>query len=318
MIVKSMSRKEPTFSQLYNYIANGRSEADHKYDFYHNIYADKGEEIIREFDDNSKLFEYRKRGNYLYHEVVSITRTKNISTQEQKQIFMDIIHKYVTTRANGALVYGGLHDEKDSNLHYHLMISANNVGEAKKSYLTKQQFSKVKKDLEVYVLERYPQLEQAKLINKEKRTDKDKSKSGVKEKIESAIKESNSINELDENLKKHNIKRYIRGKTVGFTDLSSKKNSRLKTLGLDKIYSDLTGQPKQPFSKNSDDLNKDTANENASNDKVQLDENNKKGSNKEHSSDLETLSKQDQAREELKKHRASKTKSHEKDQGKSK
>jgi len=54
------------------------------------------------------------------------------------------------------MVYGTLHDDHDDHLHYHLMISANAVGDSKRNRMTKAQFGRVKKDLEMQELKGRP------------------------------------------------------------------------------------------------------------------------------------------------------------------
>lgn len=247
-----MSRKEPTFSQLYEYITKGQKVADHKYNCYHNLFGNEKADIISEFEQNSDFLAKRKNGNYLYHEVISLTRSSTVSVEEQKKKFLDVVYKYVQSRANGALVFGGLHDEKDNNLHYHLIISANNVGEKKRQWLTKQQFEKQKVQIEQYVLERYPELEQEKLISREKsdnkakhsktegeykrRTGKPSAKDQARARVEGAIQEAQSLADLENALSEQGFTQYTRGKTVGFLDMMTGKKYRLKTLGLEEQY----------------------------------------------------------------------------------
>jgi len=65
-------------------------------------------------------------------------------------------------------VYGVLHDDKAHNLHFHLMISANKYNSNKRHRLDKSKFSDIKKKVEYYVLENFPELEQKSIINSKK------------------------------------------------------------------------------------------------------------------------------------------------------
>ena len=71
MIIKSMSRKEPTFGQLAAYMSSEKSDA--RYDIHHGCIAGSIDAIAKEFYANSQLLKKRANANYLYHEIVSIT-----------------------------------------------------------------------------------------------------------------------------------------------------------------------------------------------------------------------------------------------------
>ena len=122
MIIKSMARKEPTFQQLYDYITREGDYAP-EYCFTRNFILRDRENILRDFERNAKLLSKRKNGNYLYHEIISITRAEGISQKEQQELLFKIVQQYAENRAKDCLVFGGLHIEKDNNLHFHLIIS---------------------------------------------------------------------------------------------------------------------------------------------------------------------------------------------------
>ncbi len=246
MIIKSMSRKEPTFAQLFDYITRD-GHHDSRFTFTQNFFLKGRNEILWEFERNAEFLWKRKNGNYLYHEVISISRAKQISEQRQKELLQDIISQYAKSRGKGCLIFGGLHDEKDNNLHYHLIISANEVGQGRRYRLPKATFEKVKRQTEFYVLERYPELEQEKIITKQgraiktsntewelkRRTREPSKKDLFKAKLQEVFSNSVDKQSFFDNLKEANIEVYTRGKTIGFTDLDDQRNHRLKTLGLE-------------------------------------------------------------------------------------
>ena len=147
-----MSRKEASFSQLYDYISNGQSKGDEKYNQYYNTFSFDRNGVINEFNTNSSLLNKRKNGNYLYHEIISLKSSESLSKDRQKEILNDVVEKYIQERANNCLVFGGLHDEKEHNLHYHLMISANEINKNTRYRLNKKQFSDIKKILKIMLL----------------------------------------------------------------------------------------------------------------------------------------------------------------------
>ena len=168
MIIKSMSRKHRSFSQLYNYMKDGSSRSS-EYDYFsHNVYARKDQDIINEFVTNSRKVKARKNGNYLFHEVIAITKSKQLTLEQEKERLFDIVRTYVDMRCKNNLAAGYLHDEKDNNVHFHLMISSNELDAFKNQRLTKFDFDKAKKQLERYVIETYPELEQDIIMNAKK------------------------------------------------------------------------------------------------------------------------------------------------------
>ena len=252
MIIKSMSRKQPSFEQLYDYIVRD-NDNDVKYNFTHNCFGTNREEILEEFTQNAELLSRRKGGNYLYHEVISITRSKQLSEKQQKAILRDLVQRYIRSRANDCLVFAGLHDEKQNQLHYHLMVSANMADDKKRYRLSKSQFDEAKRNVELYTLERYPELEQKKLINKDKtekknsnkeaelkrRTKKASQKDIMREKLSDIFRQSNSQAEYIKRLREANIETYIRGNAVGFINSESGRKHRLATLGLSEEFDEM-------------------------------------------------------------------------------
>ena len=264
MIIKSMSRKEPSFTELYDYITR-EGDFDPNFTYTQNFILRDRENILNEFNNNSKLLPKRANGNYLYHEIISITRAKGISEKKQKAILQDLVGQYSKGRAKDCLVFGGLHDEKDDNLHFHLIISANKQGDDKRFRLKKSEFDNIKKQVEIYTLERYPELEQKKLISKDKttlaktsnkeqelkrRTKKPSQKDIFKTKLTDIFDKSYDKQDFFNNLQKANIEIYTRGKTIGFVDLENNRKHRLKTLGLvtefEAINNTLSSQHKKP------------------------------------------------------------------------
>lgn len=257
MIIKSMSRKSRSFSQLFCYMRDGSSQ-NSPYDFFsHNVYSRSDTKIIAEFLDNSRRVKSRKNGNYLFHEVISITKSSQLTLEQEKERLYDIVNNYVRSRCNRNLVVGYLHDEKDHNVHYHLMISSNELDAYKNQRMTKFEFDKAKRQLESYVIERYPELEQDILINasREQKKSRESNKAAEvkrkggrlerKEKIIAQLKEifsqSRDKDELFSKLADQQIEMYSRGTAIGFLNLSDGKKYRLKTLDLEEEFSQVKG-----------------------------------------------------------------------------
>lgn len=283
MIIKSMSRKQPSFEQLYDYIVRD-NDNDIRYNFTHNCFGQDREAILNEFLDNAELLARRKGGNYMYHEIVSVSRSKQLSEEQQKAILRDIVQNYIRSRANDCLVFAGLHDEKDNQLHYHLIISANKVNEKKRYRLSRKVFDEVKTHTELYTLERYPELEQAKLISQDKsersvnkkegelkrRTKKPSQKDYMRSTLADIFSMAQTSQEYIDLLKAAKIESYVRGKTIGFYIQGEKRKYRLNTLGLGEEFDEMNyrftetqqeHEKQQPQESQSDEAQESTADE---------------------------------------------------------
>jgi len=234
MIIKSMSRKEASFSQLYEYMEKGANRKDDKYRFIYNCFGRKKEQVLNEFNDNAAQLKQRKNGVYLYHEIISISRSKNLSNEAQKKALYEIVNEYTKRRSFGNLACGYMHDEKDNNLHFHLMISSNEVGKSKRTSLRKNEFSTLKIEMEKWVLQKYPELEQEKLISKKSQYKDNKDE--FTDSLQSILSTAKSREDLHELLKNNQASYKVRGNTITFTNEKTNKKHRLNTLGLGGQY----------------------------------------------------------------------------------
>lgn len=238
-----MSRKQATFGQLIDYMEDGRQ--DKKFTLKHNLYANKAEKIKEEFQENAAFIAKRKNGVYMYHEVLSITKSKTLSDNEQKERLRDIALQYIEKRANNNLAYAVLHDDKKDNFHYHILISSNEVQETKKHRLTKEQFDTIKKDIEKRVLQKYPELEQKELINKQakeklsnkgaelkRRTGETNQRDSVKNRLHTVFSSTKDKQSFFEGLSDQKLEVYVRGNNIGVIDLQTGRKHRLKSLDM--------------------------------------------------------------------------------------
>ncbi len=253
MIIKSMSRKDHSFSELYDYIKKGmEGEYTHPNAFCHNFYNgfDDRKQILKGYHDNVKNLQKRKNGNNLYHEIISVKVNEKISRHRHYEALYNITNDYIKMRADKCLVIGGIHDEHDHHIHMHLMISSNELGSKKRLRLTKKEFSTVKKLTEEKALALHPELAQEVLINAKKKTNSISNKEdalkrrtkkpSIKDQFKDKLKDifDQSIDKADffNNLAKESIEIYTRGKTIGFLDIDNNRKHRLKTLGLESEF----------------------------------------------------------------------------------
>ena len=242
MIIKSMSRKERSFSQLLDYMESGR--ADERFTIHHNLYGRSPEEVKEEFIQNSQFLHHRTGANYMYHEVISISRSDQVKLDEQKEKLRQIAQDYIRDRARHNLAYGALHDDHDNNIHFHLIISANEVASQNRFRLSKREFDQIKKSLERKVLKHYPELQQKELINRsskehlsnkgaelKRRTGRTPQRDAVREKVRTIFKHASSREQLLDGFDKADLDFYMRGKHPGVIDRETGRKHRIKSLG---------------------------------------------------------------------------------------
>ncbi|MEC4090918.1 hypothetical protein [Pseudoalteromonas rubra] len=255
MIIKSKSRKVANFDQLYDYMKKGAKKHDGVHVFSKNVYTHQREKILQEFFENSLLFKKRKNSVYLYHEIISITRTQSVSVEKQQDALFHIVQEYVDQRARNNLVYGYMHNDAENNIHFHLMISSNERGGTKNLRLSKHEFDRAKKHLETWTNKHYPELQQGLVINKQagkktshngaelkKRTGKMPERERVNKALESIFVSSTNKQEFFSRLSAEHLEIYTRGKAIGFKDTVTGRKYRLKTLGLENQFAAMSKQ----------------------------------------------------------------------------
>jgi len=253
MIIKSMSRKDNSFAELYDYIKKGM-EGNYKHPnaFIHNFYTqfENRAEVLKGYTENVAKLKTRKNGNNFYHEIISVKVNPKITREKHYDALYNITSDYISMRANKCLVIGGIHDEHDHHIHMHLMISSNEVGSKKRFRLSQKDFSTVKKLCEEKALALHPELAQEVLINSKKKTSHTSNKEdalkrrtkkpSIKDQFKNKLKDifDKSVDKADffTNLDTAKIEIYTRGKTIGFKDLENNRKHRLKTLGLESEF----------------------------------------------------------------------------------
>ena len=271
MIIKSMSRKHQSFAQLIDYIEGEAKLRSRKYCVFHNTYSRTTDRLKTEFMENSDHLRYRKNGVYLYHEVISITRahqSQKIDEDQQKTALKQIVEQYLHHRGKHNLAYAVLHEDTE-HLHFHIVMSANEAGDTNRTRLSKEKFAGIQTNLEQWVLEKHPELEQQAVFHKnqteaERQQCKEKkdhetsqkshlSKAGeelkrrggktsirddIGEKLADIFTTATDPRHFADLLEKAGFKLYQRGQQHGVTDSDGKKY-RLNKLGLGEAWNKL-------------------------------------------------------------------------------
>lgn len=260
MIIKSMSRKEPSFGQLAAYMSDEKS--DRAFDLHQHVFTRDPQDIAAEFEENARRLGKRKGGNYLFHEILSIDTRLCGQSREVKEKLRLLALEYIGQRCPRSMVYGALHRDHEGHLHYHLMISANERGDNRRQRLTPGQFNTHKREIERLACEQYPELKQGKVMDvsnaerdarrseRKSRKEQEMKKRGVTltrkeqlaQELRSLLAYAGSQAEFERLLRDKGYEFYTRGKIVGVRPLSDGADGkkprahRFNTLGVMDAY----------------------------------------------------------------------------------
>lgn len=255
MVIKSMSRKTWSFRQLLHYI--NEPEQKGRQALLHNLRSafDYLPQIEAEFLENARHIRNQpKNGVVLYHEIIAIAEADREHVTEE--MLVDLTREYLRRRAPNALAYAKAQFNTASP-HVHILISGNQIESKRKLRIERKQFEQVKRELEAYQIEKYPQLthsivygsHRTKHHNKPQLTNpeaerarrlqaegikKPSQKEDVRERLKTCLTATQSEEHLVKLLNTAQLVPYVRGKTPGVTDTRTGRKYRLSTLGLDR------------------------------------------------------------------------------------
>lgn len=160
MIIKTSSRKKPSYRQLLEYIMSdqGKLKDPEKESFVltHNLKGSTIADWEQEFRHNES-FRKRKRSNqvYLTHEILSWHEadTPHLSLEAIE----DMTWQYMQTRNPNGMYVAVAHLSTD-HPHVHLCVSGNEYRSGKAMRMSKKRFADVKKEIELYQRSQYPEL----------------------------------------------------------------------------------------------------------------------------------------------------------------
>lgn len=246
MIVKVKSYKRPNYKKLLEYITNDKDRLVDKngnsFLLTHNL---KGKNIIgweKQFREN-ETFRNRKRSDsvILTHEILSWHKedAKNISLEKMEAM----AREYIQKRNPKGMYVIAPHFDKN---HYHIHICASGVEyhTGKAMRMSKAEFGKLKKDIQQYQQEHFPELSKSIVAHgkKEKslisekeyqfklRTGRQSEKEQIIGILKTCYKASNSIEDFYTKLKECGVNSYNRGgKTTGV--IYGKHKFRFNRLG---------------------------------------------------------------------------------------
>lgn len=154
MIIKSKSRKRASFKQLLEYMQAGKDE--HSMVLTHNLTGQSVPEWTKDFEANEGLRLRERKGSVrLYHELLSFhDRDTEVLNQNKLEA---LTAEYIRNRAYNGLVVAMSHHDRN-HVHVHLCISGVEYATGKSMRISQKAFDKVKRDLQSYQIEHYPEL----------------------------------------------------------------------------------------------------------------------------------------------------------------
>ncbi len=266
-----MSRKTASFGQLLKYINTPKEKG--RFAVLHNLRAavDAPRQIEAEFLQNfNHIRDGRKNGVALYHEIIAIAKEDREHVTEE--MLNDLAREYLCRRAPNALAYAKAQFDTASP-HVHILISGNLIESGRKLRLERNDFEQIKREMETYQIEKFPQLSRSVVYGRQARKAHDRprltnleaerarrlkaeggsrssQKEDVRERLKSCLTAARSEEHLIELLKSAKLTPYVRGQTPGVTDTQTGRKYRLSTLGLDREGQETVerlraGQPQQ-------------------------------------------------------------------------
>ncbi|MBS1511055.1 MAG: hypothetical protein JST86_09450 [Bacteroidetes bacterium] len=172
MILKSLSRKTNNTGQLVKYICRyvlkeqehqhaskhqGQEQKEKPFLIRHNLRSRTSlEGFIREFQENEKYrLVKRKSSVRLYHTIISLSNLDK--EQVTDAMLKDIGKEFIRLRGKDSLYLGTRHEENVDHLHLHFIISGTRTN-GRSSRISKQKFASIKRQLQQYQQEKYPEL----------------------------------------------------------------------------------------------------------------------------------------------------------------
>jgi hypothetical protein len=160
MIIKIKSRKKPTFKQLLKYMIDGQGRilntTKQSFILTHNLKGSSIEQWDSQFKEN-EMFRLRKRKDsvILTHEILSWHKedTPHLTVEKMK----DVAREYMRLRNSTGMYVAVPHFDKN-HFHIHICASGIQYRTGKSMRLSRAELQNLKKSVQQYQLEKYPEL----------------------------------------------------------------------------------------------------------------------------------------------------------------
>lgn len=246
MIIKVKTRKTPSYRKLLEYLLNDRERlfyADNKsFVIRHNIKGNSIEKWVEQFKENETHRKYRRKDSVLLtHEILSWHKedAKNITLEKME----DMAREYIRLRNPRGIYIAVPHTDK-KHFHVHICASGLEYHTGKSMRMTKAEFAELKKNVQLYMTEKYPELSRSPVEHGKGevsisdadyriklRTGRESDKQKIVSILQSCHQRAKSKDEFFRLLKERGVETYSRaGRTTGI--VYSKRRYRLSRLGL--------------------------------------------------------------------------------------
>lgn len=113
-------------------------------------------EIISEFQNHYSVYHSKNKNSVaMYHEIIAFSDLDNKILLKFPHIMEDITREYLQRRTTGL---GMAYPHFDKHPHVHILLSQNQYQSSKSIRISKSEFSKIKREIENILIERYPEL----------------------------------------------------------------------------------------------------------------------------------------------------------------
>lgn len=135
------------------------NNAKQSFSIYHNLPKNQTiEQVVQSFKDSeTNRLHHRSSPVKLHHTIISFSN-KDYPTITTA-IAQDITKKYLQLRCKHSLAVAVAHQTDNAHYHIHIMQSGVELYTGKSNRISKEQFASIKKILQEYQLEKYPQLQ---------------------------------------------------------------------------------------------------------------------------------------------------------------
>lgn len=168
MIIKNLTHKRFFPKKMMAYVADGEKSPDLE-PIYWNMAKQTEKGALDAFHKQDKLLRKRSNGNRLLHDILSFSPedSKHLNHAKLQNLCME----YLRVRANKNIAFAQIHQDKE-HFHIHIIISPNEYDSNKVTTFSRKQYFQVRKDIERYQREHYPELEKSIVFLKERNKEK--------------------------------------------------------------------------------------------------------------------------------------------------
>lgn len=223
MFVKILSRKNPSYRQLVEYILKDRKPTKSAKDIIkHNIKGTTLEAIVKEFEKNETFRTFKRSDQIaLYHEIISLSSNEEHYIPDE--VMMDLCRKYLDLRGVKGMYLAALHRDTE-HCHAHVMSSALEYATGKAHRISRSALQDIKILLQDYHLQKYPEITESfcdhskgrnyaknKEYHRRHKEERTKLKESVQQQVQYLFKQSKSFDEFLVLLRENGLHHYERG-----------------------------------------------------------------------------------------------------------